>query len=180
MKTIFTAALLALATTAVVAPAQAATWTLTSTNGGDGFVVLGPFNILGTLFGSDNNVGGSLTTYTRVANAPKTLRFNYVYTTNDRDGSDYDPAGYVIDGVFTQLSAAGLPNGGSNSGTAFFSVVAGQTFGAYVNSTDSQLGRGLLQVRVSEVPEAATWMLMIAGFGMVGVAARRRKVVDAA
>lgn len=30
------------------------------------------------------------------------------------------------------------------------------------------------------VPEAATWMLMVAGFGMVGVAARRRKIILAA
>ncbi|QIK80019.1 PEP-CTERM sorting domain-containing protein [Sphingomonas piscis] len=44
--------------------------------------------------------------------------------------------------------------------------------GAYRNIVDSQ-SRGLTQV-VSGVPEASTWAMMIAGFGAVGFAMRRR------
>jgi hypothetical protein len=170
MKTIFGAALVAFATVAAVAPAQAA-FVLANTNGGDGFVTLGAPGSF-TLFSADNGVGAASTTFTNIASLSRLVTYNFVYTTNDRDGSDFDPAGYVVDGVFTQLSTSGLPNGGSNGGTVTFSVLAGQSYGFYVNATDSQLGRG--NISVSAVPEAATWMLMISGFGMVGVAARRR------
>lgn len=39
----------------------------------------------------------------------------------------------------------------------------------------SEYGILLDNVSISEVPEASTWVLMIAGFGMVGFAARRRR-----
>jgi hypothetical protein len=177
MKTMFAVAAMALASVAAVAPAQAAVWTLNSTNGGDGFVTLGPPGDF-TLFSSNNQVGSSLTTYTTVASGSGSLTYAFKYTTDDRDGSNFDPAGYVINGVLTQLSAANMPRFGSNSGRTTFTVGAGDTYGFYALATDSQLGRGFIEV--AAVPEAGTWMLMIAGFGLVGVAARRRQAVVAA
>ncbi len=52
------------------------------------------------------------------------------------------------------------------------------TFSAIGNSDG--VGGYLDDITISAVPEPATWGLMIAGFGMVGFAARRRRTVVAA
>lgn len=53
-----------------------------------------------------------------------------------------------------------------------FSVAGGETYGA------ERLGSVDL-VPAAPTPEPATWALMIAGFGLVGVAARRRRMIAA-
>ena len=61
-----------------------------------------------------------------------------------------------------------------------FTTLAPTTI-AFTNGTpfgDNMLG--LDDVSVTGVPEAATWAMLIIGFGLVGVSARRRKVVVAA
>lgn len=56
----------------------------------------------------------------------------------------------------------------------FYQDAQGRSFG-YGNYTDqAELGRFLLD-RAAAVPEPATWAMLIAGFGFVGAAARRRR-----
>ena len=61
-------------------------------------------------------------------------------------------------------------------GTTFTST-SNQTLYALINDTyyaDNGAGTGY-SLTVAAVPESATWALLIAGFGMTGVAARRRR-----
>lgn len=178
MKTRFAAVAVALLFS-TAAPAQAAT--LANTNGGDGYIDFNAAPYFYTLFGSNNaeDVGfvPVLTTYSDVASSTFTQSFKWSYTTNDRDDSSYDRAGYFIDNMFVQLSPDGLPTGGTASGIINITVNAGQTFGAYVSSSDNSLGRGAISF--GGVPEPATWAFMILGFGAVGGAMRRRQSVAA-
>ena len=174
MKNIATgAAIAALMVISVAGAANAATWTLSNTNGGDGFVnaIPGGFD----LFGADNNVGATSTTYLAVASAATTITYNWTYTTNDCCGSVWDPAGYVINDVLTQLSVDinGRPGNGDASGSISLNVGAGQDYGFYVNSVDSVQGRA--DIAVTAVPEPASWALMMVGVGALGIALRRSR-----
>ena len=59
------------------------------------------------------------------------------------------------------------------------------TFGNYqfafnlltLTSDGSSIARGFLTANVSAVPEPAAWAMMLIGFGGIGFAMRRRKVV---
>ncbi|KPF78575.1 hypothetical protein IP88_03260 [alpha proteobacterium AAP81b] len=70
----------------------------------------------------------------------------------------------------------------------FTRVVFTQTQGGGYESDNHTVGRFLTQSgtlipltgsTVGEVPEPASWMMLIAGFGLVGASARRRRVVAA-
>lgn len=47
---------------------------------------------------------------------------------------------------------------------------------AFTSTALTPSGPALDNVRISAVPEASTWAMLIAGFGLVGVASRRRRV----
>jgi hypothetical protein len=133
------------------------------------------------VFGADNGVGGNYTTYTAVASKAMTINLDYQYTTYDCCGSYWDPAGYVINGVYTQLSpGSSAPLYQSPWSKLSFSVNAGDTYGVYVYSVDSILGRGEIAVAA---PEASTWAMMMLGFaglGFAGYRASRKSVAFAA
>lgn len=158
-------AMFAIATTASASP-----WALSNSNGGDGFVTLTPSGF--DLFGADNGVGPNYTTYTSTFASATTVTFQWSYITNDCCGSFWDPAGYVLNGVYTQLSTDDFVGGQINSsGVTSVAVNAGDTFGWYVFSQDSILGRGELDV---VVPEPASMSLVVTG--LLGfLASRRRK-----
>lgn len=85
-------------------------------------------------------------------------------TVNFNSQSDF----FIIDGYEYALDVVGFLVGG-NPVTNFLTV-ENQTNEAYLR------GRLVLYSEVGDaVPEPATWGLMIAGFGMIGAAARRRK-----
>jgi hypothetical protein len=170
-----TAALLAFALViGVTSVAKADTFTLDNDFlPGDGFVnvTVSGFD----LFGSDNSgTTGCFcslnTTYTAVATVAETLTFNWSYTTHDQNGSAEDPAGYLINGVFTQLSTDNLaftPGDFDTSGTITLTLNAGDTYGFYVNTVDNQGGRGEIDVTsasgINPVPGP------IAGAGLPGL-----------
>ncbi len=150
----------------------------TNTNGGDGTVVDSGSIIITS--SADNNVGASLTTYTDTFTSAGTFSFSWSYTTNDVDGSGFDPAGYLINGTQFQLSTNGLPQGSTTSGFTSVTLAAGDVFGWYVFATDTVLGRGVLTVSeprfsTASVPLPAAAPLMLTGLGLLGFAGRRNK-----
>ena len=171
-KLMFAAAAVAVS---MAAPA-AATFTLNNSLGGDGFVVTNgaAFTLYSGNDGTDNNV----TSFTTTATAAATISGRWRFYTFDVDGSSFDPAGFVINGVLTQLTTNGIPRPALQFGTYSFNVNAGDNFGFFVRTTDGALGRGVFTVNA--VPEPSSWAMLIAGFGLVGAAARRRRQVQTA
>lgn len=89
--------------------------------------------------------------------------------------------------LFTSLSALGAPAAVGDEGFGLFlkrSYVSGGSLGdtiyfAYddqINNRDDNHDDLIIKAVISEVPEPATWLTMIAGFGMVGYQLRRRTV----
>jgi len=163
-------------TLASVQPASADTFSLANDNGGDGFVNTFPGGF--DLFGADNNVGANYTTYTATAATNKTVTVNWTYTTNDCCGSVYDPAGYLVNGVYTQLSTdSGTGGQVDSSGSFIVSLLAGDVYGMYVYSSDSIFGRADISVTASEgtTPIPAALPLFASGMGGLGFLTWRRK-----
>ncbi len=97
---------------------------------------------------------------------------------------------FAADDSVTSITLNGNTISGSGGGFTFwtpFSTLTGFQVGANTltfNVLNSGGGPSGLRVEVIEsnvtsVPEPASWALLIVGFGMVGVAARRRKAVVA-
>jgi PEP-CTERM motif len=169
-----------IATTLIVNPASAAFVLNNNPSNADGSVIL--VNNGFRLFGADNNIGQTITTYLGIAQISQDLTFNFLYTTNDRDGSNFDPAGYIINNVEFQLSPNSSAGPSTFSGSVNFAVNIGDSFGFYVRSLDSGLGRANILVTGdlfagNAVPEPATWAMMIIGFGLTGSAMRRRRSI---
>jgi len=91
-----------------------------------------------TVIGSDNSsfVSGQ-TDFTIAAPSAGTVSFDWNYTTGDQEAL-YDPFGYLLNGSFFQLTNDSLT---TQSGSATFAVLAGDTFGFSQRSADSSFGR---------------------------------------
>jgi len=153
--------------------ASAATWTLANSNGGDGYVVTTTNGF--DLFGADNGFGNNYTTYTETIASPGNYSFLWSYITHDCCGSVWDPAGYVLNGSYTQLSTnCSVQFTCDTSGTLNLVLSAGDVFGFYVYSPDSILGRG--EIDVPPVPEPGTLALLGTGL-LAGVGVIRRKLM---
>ncbi len=122
---------------------EPANWTLSNSNGGDGFVddTDAPNSIIitgsnnGSIFGPSNNTDYCITI---PGDYGGTLAFDWDYNTSDADGPNFDKFGYVVDGVFTQLSN----DAGSTTQNGLVSIMLmpGQTFCFRIFSTDQALG----------------------------------------
>jgi hypothetical protein len=141
-----------------------------------GFQIVGPDGL--PQYSPDNT-----TSVTAIALAPETLTYFWQYISFDAENSSFDPAGFVLNGVNTQLTTA-MPSlqivGGQlvrpvQSGVVTFNLKAGDSYGFYVRSTDSDQGPGTLSFSTNApaVPEPAAWTMLILGFGMVGAGLRR-------
>ena len=160
--------------------ASADTFTLTNTNSGDGFVTLipGGFDLVGSNNGfPDEDPVESFTDYTATAFAAETPTFNWSYTTNDCCGSLFDPAGYIINGVRTQLSTDGNVQGQfDTSGILSFTLNAGDTYGFYVHTRDGFFGTADIAVTsVAATPIPAALPLFASALGGLGFVGWRRK-----
>jgi hypothetical protein len=153
-------------------PYDITNWMVTITDGGDGSVDWSGAPASVKLVGADNEAEGSLTLFTIPAPFDDVIQFYWSYQTFD-EGPSYDRAGYVIDGVYTQLTDNDGPL--SQSGYASFSVLTGQVFGFYVDATDACCGRGEFSVQdaASVIPEPSTVALV--GAGLLGLVLRRRR-----
>ena len=125
-----------------------------------------------------NNLGtgaAANTDFTTTALADGMVSFDWVFMTAD-EGPDYDPFGYLVNDIFTQLTLDG--SSGSQSGSTMFAVLAGDIFGFSARTLDSQYGSGTTtltnfsapDVSVSAVPvPAAAWLFASALLGFFGV-----------
>ncbi len=159
-------------------PFDVANWTQAVTNGGDGSFDLtnAPLNV--TLFGSDNGFFiGFPPSDTSFSITPTTgwfIGFDWQYSTTD--GPLWDPAGYSINGVFTQLSN----DAGSQSQSGQVRnllIVPGDVFAFEQRSLDSAAGRAQMTISSfsATVPEPASFIPVAVGFAAFGVRAFRRR-----
>ncbi|MFA5041822.1 MAG: VPLPA-CTERM sorting domain-containing protein [Bdellovibrionales bacterium] len=179
---------------AVAAPQQAsAAYTMTNTNGGNGYVVdANTTDGNYTIYGSDDcgYHDGNYTTYTNIATYTGSMSFAWSYTTYDENTAWWDPAGYVINGAYTQLTPddsqidyywedspyhdPNYPSGSRTySGVATLQVIAGQTYGFYVNTYDDQ--GGFAKMEISAVPLPAALPLFAASLFGFGAVSRKKR-----
>ena len=182
---------------AAPAISQAAVYTVkafdNSTSGGTGVAVVG-FNVNDAFTVSVNPLdlwnAGPLP---RWSNADGLILGSPPVTGGYTDASgDVLPAGTIGPGTFadwTQGSPAleaayGSLVGSWNGGTSFFKigtsysgVAAGSTLNLYYfdSNNGDNTGSILADVNVTAVPEPETYAMMLAGLGLIGFSARRRK-----
>ncbi|MFL5296457.1 MAG: PEPxxWA-CTERM sorting domain-containing protein [Phenylobacterium sp.] len=134
----------------------------------------------------------STTTLTAIADVDETLVYDWDYFSQDTISAFFDPAGFILDGqqailvqnYFTTCQSPGPPCVGlyrHQTGTVTFNLLAGQNYGFYVFSTDSEEGAGHISFTLASrtgVPEPAAWALLILGFGGIGAQLRRRGLFE--
>jgi hypothetical protein len=140
-------------------------WTFTNSNT-DGFVNTGGAPASISLTGGNNGSGGSGTTdYTTTAAAAGTVTFDWNYST--ADGPFFDPFGYLLNGSFTQVTNNG--GGVFQNGTSTFNVLAGDSFGFRIFTTDNIFGRASVTISnfSAPIPEPSTVLslLVLGGLG---------------
>ena len=183
MQKTLRAAAMALGTCALAgfsANASAA-WVFSNDSLGDGSLS-GSFPSF-TITGSDNGSGEDTAFYLQTFASAEVITFTWQYASADTGGTNFDPAGWYLNGTEHQLSMNADPGVGS-SGTFSWAVNAGDTFGFYVFSEDSQFGAGMLAINEDlppppppppAIPEPANAALMMAGLAALFAAVRRRK-----
>jgi hypothetical protein len=148
----------------------------------DGYIAPGTYN------GLENGAGtGPYVGWFQPATTNPVITFNFagnptitdiaLHVDNTSSGGVFAPVAIWINGINTPFTAPTL-------GTVGFINFTGLSLTG--NSLSLQLDQGQGRwVFVSEisfssaVPEAATWAMLIAGFGMVGATLRRRRMVAA-
>jgi len=153
-------------------------WTFFSSDGGGSIDISGAPNIIRLTSSDNGNLVEHLSNadFTIAAVAESDVSFRGEYFTSDIDSPRDDPAGFLLNGVFTQLS----DDFGDDFQTDDYSfhVNAGDIFGFRIFSTDSCCGSATGSVsnfEVTPVPEPETYALFMAGLGLMGFIARRRK-----
>jgi len=123
--------------------------------------------------------------FTIPADASGSVTFDWVYESLDIDTTfpaGFDLFGFLLNGVFTQLSDDIGAATQSDSGS--FPVSAGDVFGFWLDCTDCIQGpanvtisnfSGPIDTEQNQVPISATVGLLALGFGALGFARRRRK-----
>src|SRR5437762_10702062 len=78
------------------------------------------------------------------------------------------------------FSASFLAANGATADSAFAALIAGLNAGsAYYNIHTTAFPGGEIRGQLAAVPEPGTWMLLLGGFGMMGLAMRRRRRLTA-
>jgi hypothetical protein len=140
----------------IYAPAN---WTQTIEGDGSVNTSGAPASIV--LQGADDDAGFQNTDFTITAPASGNVSFNWDYTTTDADGPWFDHFGYLLNGIFTQVTDDGGLD--SQSGSTIFSVVMGDVFGFRQSSDDSIEGPAFTTVSSFNAPVPGPLPLLGAG-----------------
>ncbi len=135
-----------------------------------GYVYLGgaPYSILE--ISNDSGGGAANTDFYITAQASGWVTFDWLYNSYDVDGASWDPFGYIINGMYTQLTDDMGPD--NQSGTATFWVNVGDVFGFRAKSVDSAFGSGVTKISQFSVPAPAGIALL--GLSLLALRLRRK------
>jgi PEP-CTERM motif len=147
-------------------------WT-TTTDGGT-IDTFPPFSVM--LISANDDGGNQNQDFTFTAVEHANISFEWTYLTTDTDGPSFDPFGWLLNGVFTQVTN----NNGLNLqlGSVTFQVLPGQVFGFRANSVDSEFGPASTVVgnfQADPVPEPGTMLLLGTGLAAAGVRLRNKR-----
>ena len=88
----------------------------------------------------------------------------------------------LLNNTFNTTTSLTTP--GSTPNPYVFTIGQATTFGVFINDNDgnsaNNLGGVSFRITAVSVPEPATWAMMIAGFGLVGLGLRRRRALAVA
>ncbi|WP_448581303.1 PEPxxWA-CTERM sorting domain-containing protein [Thermaurantiacus sp.] len=120
---------------------------------------------------SAGDLGGGIKLGLGILGPSQSIAFTYWYGINKAawDG----PVGQNVDSLLLDAFSVG-----SGYNIATQSMDAGLWF-APLDPTGKVRGRNSAFIGVAYIPEPATWAMLIAGFGLVGFAARRRRAAQA-
>jgi hypothetical protein len=127
--------------------------------------------LLVSLTSADDGGGNQNQDFVFLAFEPATISFDWNFLTFDADGPLFDPFGWLLNGVFTQVT----DNVGATdqSGRVNFDVVPGEVFGFRANAFDSIEGSATTTISNFEAQTVAEpGTLALLGSGLV-VAARK-------
>lgn len=96
--------------------------------------------------------------------------------------SSFDFSAYLTGSPvsFTDISSSTMLSGGTffyGAGNKFSGIVARGRLTGFSAQSVAGPGPVIVSVSVTPVPEISTWAMMLAGFGIVGYAARRRQSI---
>jgi hypothetical protein len=165
----FVAALLAASASAI--PAKAATtlaWTLSGVTFDDGGTATGTF--------TTDSTNGNLLSYDLSTTAGTTLgAFHYDATTSKKYGDNNFGSNSFLVQTLNFHRYINLAFNNPLTGGGFDAITIGQNSFECNNCTpDRYVTAGYATSVTASVPEPLSWALMVVGFGLVGVAARRR------
>jgi hypothetical protein len=112
--------------------------------------------------------------------ANTTYKLSFLLSGDNVPGDSYDFIASIAGSTFTTQGTVGTA--GSNPGvleTYSFTTGAAGSYTLALSQAPLNGGAGspiVDNISIASVPESATWMMMIGGFGMVGAGMRRRKV----
>ncbi len=123
---------------------------------------------------------GGQTAYTTTAVGSGEVSFDWSYNTNDLLGASFlgfarDPFGYLLNGVFTQLTSG---SSSIQNGVSSFLVNEGDIFGFAVRTKDNLLGRATVTISDFHAPQAVpepASMIGLLGLGAFGVTSLRKR-----